>query len=60
MSKKLKLKVKKKEEAPAVAAAAPAVAAGPAVSVPSGEGGIKLILKNATVNIEQVILKRKE
>lgn len=64
MAKKLQLKIKKKEAAPAapVAGGAPAPTMGmPQVSVatpaPTG-GGIKLILKNARIEIGQVIVKR--
>ena len=64
MAKKLQLKIKKKEAAPAapVAGGAPAPTMGsmPQVSVaapaPTG-GGIKLILKNAKIEIGQVIVK---
>jgi hypothetical protein len=62
MAKKLQLKIKKKEAAPAAPAAggAPAPTIGmPQVSVaaPAG-GGIKIILKNAKIEIGQVIVKR--
>jgi len=58
----MQLKLKKKEEAPAAApAAAPAVAAGaaaPAFSMSGSAGGIKLILKDAKISIDKVVLAK--
>ena len=64
MAKKLSLKLKKKEPeaAPAAASAgAPAAGAAPAFAMPAAggsAGSIKLVLKDAKVNIEKVTLAK--
>lgn len=59
MAKKLSLKLKKKEAAPAAAAPA-AAGAGPAMAAPVGGAGgsIKLVLKDAKINIEKVTIAK--
>ena len=59
MAEKLKLTLKKKGgEAAAPAAAS---AAGPAASAPAGgAGGITLELRGATIDIQEVIVRRKK
>lgn len=58
----MKLTLKKKE--PAAAAAAPAAAAAapaaPAMAMPAagGAGGIKLVLKDAKITIDKVVLAK--
>jgi CO dehydrogenase/acetyl-CoA synthase beta subunit len=60
MAGKIQLKIKKKEPAaaaPAAAGAAPAAA--PAFAAPAGgAGGIKLVLKDAKITIEKVVLAK--
>lgn len=64
MAKKLSLKLKKKEPEAAAAPAAgvaPAAGAAPAFAMPAagGSGGsIKLVLKDAKVNIQKVTLAK--
>ena len=56
----MQLKLKKKEAAPAAApSAAPAAgAAAPALSMSGSAGGIKLILKDAKISIDKVVLAK--
>ncbi|MEM2933903.1 MAG: hypothetical protein QXL78_03145 [Methanocellales archaeon] len=67
--KVLKLTLKKPEAAPAAPTPAPAptpavrptvAAPAPAVAAPAAGGVIKLILQNAKIHIDQVIIKREE
>jgi len=58
----MQLKLKKKEAAPAAATeAAPAAAgaaAAPAFAMSGSAGGIKLILKDAKISIDKVVLAK--
>ncbi len=56
----MQLKLKKKEAAPAAAPAAAPVAgaAAPALSMSGSAGGIKLILKDAKISIDKVVLAK--
>jgi CO dehydrogenase/acetyl-CoA synthase beta subunit len=57
----MQLKLKKKEAAPAAAPAAAPVAAGaaaPAFAASGSAGGIKLILKDAKISIDKVVLAK--
>ena len=56
----MQLKLKKKEAAPAAAPAAAhaAGAAAPALSMSGSAGGIKLILKDAKISIDKVVLAK--
>ena len=62
---KFKVKAKPKEEGASVVPGAQAASFGamPQFSMPmqsgGGDGGIKLILQNATVSIEKLIIKKK-
>jgi len=59
--KTMQLKLKKKEAAPAAAPAAVPAAAGaaaPALSMSGSAGGIKLILKDAKISIDKVVLAK--
>jgi CO dehydrogenase/acetyl-CoA synthase beta subunit len=62
MAGKIQLKLKKKEPAgaaPAVAPAAGAAPAAPAFAMPAGgAGGIKLVLKDAKITIDKVVLAK--
>ena len=57
----MQLKLKPKTPAAAAPAAAPAAAAGaaaPALNMSGSAGGIKLILKDAKISIDKVILAK--
>ena len=57
----MQLKLKPKTPAAAAPAAAPAAAAGaaaPALSMSGSAGGIKLILKDAKISIDKVVLAK--
>ena len=56
----MQLKLKKKEAAPAAAPAAAPVAgaAAPAFAASGSAGGIKLILKDAKITIDKVVLAK--
>ena len=57
----MQLKLKPKTPAAAAPAAAPAAAAGaaaPAFSLSGSAGGIKLILKDAKISIDKVVLAK--
>ena len=57
----MQLKLKPKTTAAAAPAAAPAAAAGaaaPAFSMSGSTGGIKLILKDAKISIDKVVLAK--
>ncbi|MCX6679372.1 MAG: hypothetical protein ACYDHX_08685 [Methanothrix sp.] len=57
----MQLKLKPKTPAAAAPAAAPAAAAGaaaPAFSMSGSAGGIKLILKDAKISIDKVVLAK--
>jgi len=57
----MQLKLKKKEPAAAAPAAEPAAAAGaaaPAFCMSGSAGGIKLILKDAKISIDKVVLAK--
>jgi CO dehydrogenase/acetyl-CoA synthase beta subunit len=56
----MQLKLKPKTPAAAAPAAAPAAAAGaaPAFSASGSSGGIKLILKDAKISIDKVVLAK--
>lgn len=56
----MQLKLKPKTPAAAAPAAAPAAAAGaaPAFSAAGSAGGIKLILKDAKISIDKVVLAK--
>jgi CO dehydrogenase/acetyl-CoA synthase beta subunit len=57
----MQLKLKPKTPAAAAPAAAPAAAAGaaaPAFSMSGSTGGIKLILKDAKISIDKVVLAK--
>jgi CO dehydrogenase/acetyl-CoA synthase beta subunit len=62
MAGKIQLKLKKKEPegaAPAAAPAAGASPAAPAFAMPAGgAGGIKLVLKDAKITIDKVVLAK--
>jgi CO dehydrogenase/acetyl-CoA synthase beta subunit len=63
MAGKIQLKLKKKEPAaaaPAVSSAGTAMpAAGPSFAMPAGgSGGIKLVLKDAKISIDKVVLAK--
>jgi CO dehydrogenase/acetyl-CoA synthase beta subunit len=60
MAGKIQLKLKPKTPAAAAPAAAPAAgAAAPAFSMPAASsGGIKLILKDAKISIDKVVLAK--
>ena len=61
MAGKIQLKLKPKAPAAAAPAAAPASgAAAPAFSMPTGgsAGGIKLVLKDAKITIDKVVLAK--
>jgi CO dehydrogenase/acetyl-CoA synthase beta subunit len=61
MAGKIQLKLKPKAPAAAAPAAAPAAgAAAPAFSMPAGgsAGGIKLVLKDAKITIDKVVLAK--
>lgn len=61
MAGKIQLKLKPKAPAAAAPAAAPASgAAAPAFSMPAGgsTGGIKLVLKDAKITIDKVVLAK--
>ncbi len=63
MAGKMQLKLKKKEPAAAVGAApaagAASPAAGPSFAMPAGSaGGIKLVLKDAKISIDKVVLAK--
>jgi CO dehydrogenase/acetyl-CoA synthase beta subunit len=61
MAGKIQLKLKPKAPAAAAPAAAPAAgAAAPAFSMPAagGSGGIKLVLKDAKISIDKVVLAK--
>jgi len=63
MAGKIQLKLKKKEPAGAAPAAASAAgaapAAAPAFAMPAGgAGGIKLVLKDAKITIDKVVLAK--
>lgn len=61
MAGKIQLKLKPKAPAAAAPAAAPAAGAAPAAAMPmmSGSaGGIKLILKDAKISIDKVVLAK--
>jgi len=55
---KLQLKLKKMEEAPAAAPAAAGAAPAFAMPAAGGAGGIKLILKDAKITIDKVVLAK--
>ncbi|VVB73063.1 Uncharacterised protein [uncultured archaeon] len=56
----MQLKLKPKTPAAAAPAAAPAAAAGaaPALSMAGSAGGIKLVLKDAKISIDKVVLAK--
>jgi CO dehydrogenase/acetyl-CoA synthase beta subunit len=57
----MQLKLKKKEPAAAAPAAAPAgaaPAAAPAFAASGSSGGIKLVLKDAKISIDKVVLAK--
>jgi CO dehydrogenase/acetyl-CoA synthase beta subunit len=64
MAGKIQLKLKKKEPAAAAPGAAPAAgaaasAAAPSFAMPAGSaGGIKLVLKDAKISIDKVVLAK--
>lgn len=60
MAGKIQLKLKPKAPAAAAPAAAPAAGAAPAFSMPAGgsAGGIKLVLKDAKISIDKVVLAK--
>jgi CO dehydrogenase/acetyl-CoA synthase beta subunit len=61
MAGKIQLKLKPKAPAAAPAAAAPAgapAAAAPAFAMSGGAGGIKLVLKDAKISIDKVVLAK--
>jgi len=60
MAGKIQLKLKPKAPAAAAPAAAAAGAAAPAFSMPAagGAGGIKLVLKDAKITIDKVVLAK--
>jgi CO dehydrogenase/acetyl-CoA synthase beta subunit len=63
MAGKIQLKLKKKEPAAAAPGAAPATgaaaAAAPSFAMPAGSaGGIKLVLKDAKISIDKVVLAK--
>lgn len=60
MAGKIQLKLKPKAPAAAAPAAAPAASAAPAFSMPAGgsAGGIKLVLKDAKISIDKVVLAK--
>ena len=59
MAGKIQLKLKKKEPAAAAAAAPAAGAAAPSFAIPAGSaGGIKLVLKDAKITIDKVVLAK--
>lgn len=60
MAGKIQLKLKKKEPVAAAPAAAPvAGAAAPSFAMPAGSaGGVKLVLKDAKISIDKVVLAK--
>ena len=60
MAGKIQLKLKPKAPAAAAPAAASAAGAAPAFSMPTGgsAGGIKLVLKDAKITIDKVVLAK--
>lgn len=59
MAGKIQLKLKPKSPAAAAPAAAPAAgAAAPAFAPAASSGGIKLILKDAKISIDKVVLAK--
>jgi CO dehydrogenase/acetyl-CoA synthase beta subunit len=54
----MQLKLKPKTPAAAAPAAAPAGAAAPAFAASGSSGGIKLVLKDAKITIDKVVLAK--